>query len=86
MTTFHLPDLGEGLPDAEIREWYVKRNDWINIGEPMVAMETAKAVVDIPAPFGGRVTQLYGQVGDIIKTGDALIDIGEESSKTKKKR
>ncbi|OIZ98430.1 hypothetical protein BEV13_06795 [Rickettsiella grylli] len=84
MTTFHLPDLGEGLPDAEIREWYVKRNDWINIGEPMVAMETAKAVVDIPAPFGGRVTQLYGQVGDIIKTGDALIDIGEESSKTKK--
>ena len=84
MTTFNLPDLGEGLPDAEIREWYVKRNDWINIGEPMVAMETAKAVVDIPAPFGGRVTQLYGQVGDIIKTGDALIDIGEESSKTKK--
>lgn len=79
MTTFNLPDLGEGLPDAEIREWYVQLNDHIKVGQPMVAMETAKALVDIPAPYSGRVTQLYGQVGDVIKTGDALIDIGEEN-------
>lgn len=84
MTTFNLPDLGEGLPDAEIREWYVKLDDLIKVGEPMVAMETAKALVDIPAPFSGRVTKLYGQVGDIIKTGGALIDIGGENSITKK--
>jgi pyruvate dehydrogenase E2 component (dihydrolipoamide acetyltransferase) len=79
MTTFNLPDLGEGLPDAEIREWYIQLNDYVKVDQPMVAMETAKALVDIPAPFSGRVTKLYGQVGDIIKTGEALIDIGEES-------
>lgn len=76
MTQFYLPDLGEGLPDAEIRQWYVNVGDVIKVDEPMVAMETAKAVVDIPAPFNGKVTQLYGKPGDIIKTGEALIDIG----------
>jgi 2-oxoisovalerate dehydrogenase E2 component (dihydrolipoyl transacylase) len=82
MTTFNLPDLGEGLPDAEIREWYVQQNDFIKVDQPMVAMETAKALVDIPAPFSGRVTKLYGKAGDIIKTGQALIDIeGEISTK-----
>lgn len=79
MTTFNLPDLGEGLPDAEIREWYVQLNDYVKVDQPMVAMETAKALVDIPAPFSGRVTKLYGQAGDIIKTGEALIDMAEES-------
>ncbi|WP_342220319.1 dihydrolipoamide acetyltransferase family protein [Rickettsiella endosymbiont of Miltochrista miniata] len=82
MTTFNLPDLGEGLPDAEIREWYVQLNDVIKVDQPMVAMETAKALVDIPAPFSGRVTKLFGKAGDIIKTGNALIDIeGENSTK-----
>ncbi|MES2998109.1 MAG: dihydrolipoamide acetyltransferase family protein [Pseudomonadota bacterium] len=75
MTVFYLPDLGEGLPDAEIRSWYIHVGDVIKTDEPMVAMETAKAVVDIPAPFGGKVIQLYGKSGDIIKTGEALIDI-----------
>jgi 2-oxoisovalerate dehydrogenase E2 component (dihydrolipoyl transacylase) len=79
MTTFNLPDLGEGLPDAEIREWYVQLNDFIQVDQPMVAMETAKALVDIPAPFSGKVTQLYGKAGDIIKTGEALINIEEEN-------
>jgi 2-oxoisovalerate dehydrogenase E2 component (dihydrolipoyl transacylase) len=79
MTLFNLPDLGEGLPDAEIREWFVKIGDYIKIDQPMVAMETAKAVVDIPAPFNGKVTQLYGKAGDIIKTGTTLIDIEEEN-------
>lgn len=83
MTIFNLPDLGEGLPDAEIREWYVQLNDVVKADQPMVAMETAKALVDIPAPFSGKVTKLYGKTGDIIKTGQALIDIEGESS-TKK--
>ncbi len=82
MTTFNLPDLGEGLPDAEIREWYVQLNDAIKVDQPMVAMETAKALVDIPAPFSGKVTKLYGKAGDIIKTGQALLDIeGENPTK-----
>lgn len=82
MTIFNLPDLGEGLPDAEIREWYVQPNDVIKVDQPMVAMETAKALVDIPAPFSGKVIKLYGKAGDIIKTGQALIDIeGENPTK-----
>ena len=83
MTTFNLPDLGEGLPDAEIREWYVQVDDDIKVDQPMVAMETAKALLDIPAPFSGKITKLYGKSGDIIKTGQALIDIEAEIS-TKK--
>jgi len=81
MTLFYLPDLGEGLPDAEIRSWYIHVGDVIKTDEPMVAMETAKAVVDIPVPFSGKVLQLYGKPGDIIKTGTALINIeGENES------
>lgn len=79
MTLFNLPDLGEGLPDAEIREWFVQIDEYIKMDQPMVSMETAKAVVDIPAPFSGKVTQLYGKAGDIIKTGAPLIDIEEEN-------
>ena len=75
MTLFYLPDLGEGLPDAEIRSWYIHVGDVIKVDTPMVAMETAKAVVDIPAPFSGKVMQLCGKPGDIIKTGEALVDI-----------
>ncbi|MEN9916610.1 MAG: branched-chain alpha-keto acid dehydrogenase subunit [Pseudomonadota bacterium] len=83
MTIFNLPDLGEGLPDAEIREWYVQPNDVVKVDQPMVAMETAKALVDIPAPFSGKIIKLYGKPGDIIKTGEALIEI-EAETQTKK--
>ncbi|WP_218814282.1 dihydrolipoamide acetyltransferase family protein [Rickettsiella endosymbiont of Dermanyssus gallinae] len=79
MTLFYLPDLGEGLPDAEIHEWYIKVGDIVKVDDPMVAMETAKAVVDIPVPFNGKVIQLYGNHGDIIKTGAALIDIESDN-------
>jgi 2-oxoisovalerate dehydrogenase E2 component (dihydrolipoyl transacylase) len=85
MTLFYLPDLGEGLPDAEIHHWYVKTGDPLKADEPMVAMETAKAVVDIPAPFSGKVLQLYGNPGDIIKTGAPLIDIEKEGEKSSSK-
>jgi 2-oxoisovalerate dehydrogenase E2 component (dihydrolipoyl transacylase) len=70
---FILPDLGEGLPDAEIVKWCVEVGDKITEGETMVEMSTAKAVVEVPAPFSGTVTKLYGIAGDIILTGDPLI-------------
>jgi len=82
MTVFYLPDLGEGLPDAEIRSWYIQVGDTIAMDMPMVAMETAKAVVDIPAPFSGKIIRLYGDLGDVIKTGEALIDIEENDTPT----
>ncbi len=72
--TFHLPDLGEGLPDATIVEWHVKEGDYIKLDAPLASMETAKAVVDVPSPYTGTVKKLYGAPGDIIETGSALAD------------
>ncbi|MBD3828144.1 dihydrolipoamide acetyltransferase family protein [Stenotrophomonas sp.] len=69
---FHLPDLGEGLPDATIVEWFVKEGDVIKLDEPLVSMETAKAVVEVPSPFSGTVLKLAGGAGDIIPTGSVL--------------
>lgn len=72
MKIFNLPDLGEGLPDAEIVEWLVAEGDAIKTDEPLVSMETAKAVVEVPSPFTGRVAKFYGQAGDVIETGAPL--------------
>ena len=74
MKTFHLPDLGEGLPDAEIVEWLVKEGDDLTLDQPMVSMETAKAVVEVPSPFTGKLVKCYGQAGDVIQTGAPLAD------------
>jgi pyruvate dehydrogenase E2 component (dihydrolipoamide acetyltransferase) len=72
--TFILPDLGEGLPDATIVEWFVKVGDVIRLDEPLVSMETAKAVVEVPTPYSGKVLKLAGGPGDIVVTGKMLAD------------
>ncbi len=72
--SFHLPDLGEGLPDATIVEWFVKVGDVIRLDEPLVSMETAKAVVEVPAPCSGTVLKLAGSAGDVINTGAVLAE------------
>lgn len=74
MSTFNLPDLGEGLAEAEIVQWHVAVGDNVRIDQPMVSVETAKAVVEVPAPFSGVITALHGAAGDIIATGAPLID------------
>lgn len=79
MKYFKLPDLGEGLPDAEIREWYVKPGDAIKADAPLVAMETAKAVVEVPSPFTGVIEQLHGKIGDVIKVGSVLVTFEGEA-------
>ena len=73
--TFILPDLGEGLPDATIVEWFVKVGDIIRLDEPLVSMETAKAVVEVPSPFSGKVVRLAGAGGDVIITGTMLAEV-----------
>jgi len=73
MKIFYLPDLGEGLQEAEIREWFVKEGDHVNEDQPIVAMETAKALLDVPSPFTGIITKLHGSAGEIIKTGAPLV-------------
>lgn len=74
MSIFHLPDLGEGLPDAQIHEWHVKVGDVIKADTILVSMETAKAVVDVPAPFSGKIIKCFGNIGDVLDTGDPLIE------------
>jgi 2-oxoisovalerate dehydrogenase E2 component (dihydrolipoyl transacylase) len=77
MTTFNLPDLGEGLPEAEIVTWHIKEGDTIKVDQPMVSVETAKAVVEVPSPHAGVVAKLHAQEGDIVATGAPLIDFSD---------
>ena len=74
MTTFNLPDLGEGLPEAEIVNWHVKVGDRVTVDQPMVSVETAKAVVEVPSPYTGVVTALHAKNGDVVNTGQPLVD------------
>lgn len=78
--TFLLPDLGEGLPDATVVEWFVKVGDTIRLDENLVAMETAKAVVDVPSPVSGKVLKLAGAAGDVIVTGTMLAEFEVDPS------
>jgi len=77
---FHLPDLGEGLPDATIVEWFISQGDLISKDAPLVAMETAKAVVEIPAPVSGTILKLAGEPGQVIDTGQVLVQFATETS------
>jgi pyruvate dehydrogenase E2 component (dihydrolipoamide acetyltransferase) len=79
MKIFKLPDLGEGLQEAEIVKWYVNPGDEVKADQPMVSVETAKAVVDIPAPYAGRIARLYGKAGDIAHLGAPLVGFEGES-------
>ncbi len=72
--TFHLPDLGEGLPEAEVVEWHVSVGDEVHSGQPLVSVETDKAVVDIPSPRTARIVALHGSPGDIVAVGAALVE------------
>lgn len=81
MTTFNLPDLGEGLPEAEIVSWHVKEGDLVKTDDPLLSVETAKAVVEVPSPYSGVIARLHAQAGDIVATGAPLVDFRESGSK-----
>ncbi len=74
MTTFLLPDLGEGLPDAEIVTWHVKEGDSVKVDQLMVSVETAKAIVEVPSPYEGIIRKLHAAAGDVVGTGEPLVD------------
>ena len=73
MRVFNLPDLGEGLQEAEIVEWHVKPGDALESDQAMVSVETDKAIVEVPAPFAGKVEKLFGDAGTKIHVGAPLI-------------
>jgi 2-oxoisovalerate dehydrogenase E2 component (dihydrolipoyl transacylase) len=75
MPAFLLPDLGEGLTEAEIVTWHVQTGDTVTVDQPVVEVETAKAMVEVPVPFAGRVTALHGQPGDVVTVGEPLVTV-----------
>jgi pyruvate dehydrogenase E2 component (dihydrolipoamide acetyltransferase) len=77
MTTFNLPDLGEGLPEAEIVAWHVAEGDSVKTDDPLVSVETAKAVVEVPSPYSGIISKLHAAAGDIVATGAPLVEFAE---------
>jgi 2-oxoisovalerate dehydrogenase E2 component (dihydrolipoyl transacylase) len=74
MKIFNLPDLGEGLPDAEIVQWHVQIGDSVKLDQILVSVETAKAVVEVPSPIEGRIKHLFGKAGDLMHTGAPLVE------------
>ncbi|MFF7759624.1 dihydrolipoamide acetyltransferase family protein [Streptomyces griseorubiginosus] len=72
---FRLPDLGEGLTEAEIVRWLVEVGDVVAVDQPVVEVETAKAMVDVPCPYAGVVTARYGEEGSELPVGAPLITV-----------
>jgi 2-oxoisovalerate dehydrogenase E2 component (dihydrolipoyl transacylase) len=78
MPAFVLPDLGEGLTEAEIVSWHVQVGDTVAVDQDVVEVETAKAVVEIPVPFAGRVAELHASPGDLLAVGAPLITVSDD--------
>jgi pyruvate dehydrogenase E2 component (dihydrolipoamide acetyltransferase) len=74
-SVFSLPDLGEGLTEAEILSWRVTEGDTVRVDDIVVEVETAKAAVEVPCPYAGTVAALHGSPGDIIAVGQPLLTI-----------
>jgi pyruvate dehydrogenase E2 component (dihydrolipoamide acetyltransferase) len=79
MSTFKLPDIGEGVQEGEIVKWNVKQGDLVHKDDIIVEVMTDKVTVQIPSPFEGEVTKLYYKEGEIAKVGTPLLDIGASS-------
>lgn len=83
MKYFKLPDLGEGLTEAEIVEWMVHEGDQVEVDQPLLSVETAKAIIQIPSPQSGKIDHLFGGEGDTIHTGEPLVEFaGAEDDST----
>lgn len=79
---FRLPDIGEGLTEAEIVRWLVDVGEYVAADQPIVEVETDKAVVEIPSPFAGTVLSHGGAPGDVIEVGSVLVVVGDEDSQS----
>src|SRR5204863_1208671 len=85
MKIFKLPDLGEGMQEAEIVEWHVKEGDQVRVDQPLVSMETDKAIVEVPSPYDGRIEKLFGKQHDVVKVHAPLVGFegeGDQDSGT----
>jgi pyruvate dehydrogenase E2 component (dihydrolipoamide acetyltransferase) len=80
MSVFNLPDLGEGLTEAEIVSWRVTPGEVVHVDQVIAEVETAKAIVEVPVPFAGTVTELHGEQGATLAVGTPLITVDEVST------
>lgn len=83
MRSFLLPDLGEGLAESEIVQWHVNVGDMVKVDQIILTVETAKAVVEVPAPYSGKIVSRHGEEGDVINIGSLLLEIEEEGATSK---
>lgn len=82
MKTFNLPDLGEGLAESEIVQWHVNIGDYVEVDQVVLTVETAKATVEVPAPYSGKIISRHGNAGDVIGIGSLLLEIEESNTST----
>lgn len=73
---FNLPDVGEGLTEAEVIAWHVDVGDVVEINDVLVEIETAKSMVELPSPFAGQVLELCVQIGETVRVGTPLVAVG----------
>ena len=77
---FCLPDVGEGLTEGEVLRWLVKIGDVVVVNQPLVEVETAKAAVELPSPYGGTISALHASEGDVLPVGAPLVTIASEAA------
>jgi pyruvate dehydrogenase E2 component (dihydrolipoamide acetyltransferase) len=82
LTQFVLPDLGEGLEEATVSAWLVEPGQRVELNEPFVEIETAKATVEIPSPHTGRIAQLHALAGNVVRVGEPLVTFELEGVNT----
>lgn len=80
MKAFNLPDLGEGLAESEIVQWHVNIGDYVEVDQIVLTVETAKATVEVPAPYSGKIISRHGEAGDVIGIGSLLLEIEESAA------
>ncbi|HJV77233.1 MAG TPA: dihydrolipoamide acetyltransferase family protein [Paludibacter sp.] len=83
---FNFPDIGEGLEEGTILEWYVKVGQTIKAGQALVNMETDKIVTDIPSPKAGTIVAVFGSVGETVHVGSPLVEIETEGTALEEKK
>ncbi|MBQ1080591.1 biotin/lipoyl-containing protein [Nocardiopsis sp. B62] len=72
---FSLPDVGEGLTEAEVLEWLVEPGERVSVNQPLIEVETAKAAVELPCPFDGVVDTLLVEAGTVVPVGTPLLAV-----------
>ena len=80
MADFLLPDLGEGLSEAEVISWRVSPGDRVTVDQVIAEVETAKAVVEVPVPYAGVVAALHATPGSVVSVGQPLITVTEDAT------